>query len=672
MIRKYLMFGAILLSCQTFVTPQFVTASSNVTQNNIVKNEAMINSQNSSAKDIVQKKIDNLINRKAIEIPSLRTSNEKHFVLPNGKYEAVISPYELHYLDENNEYQNINTTLVAENRLASISSKSKELIVKNKTETDESVSAENAEDGKSFRAPRVPFDVRVPQTFNLGYSISKGEDNIEFVPVESYDVIGSQTSLSTIFYKDAWENTDVSLEVQRNGIKETIVLKNDLSPKKISYEVIGDIDGNLTSDVFSILPAWLVDAKGTKRVVNQQLRETDNKKYIDLEIDAVGLTYPITIDPTTITSTISGVENGKVYTFDVPKNATNISASATVTSQDYSKITSVSKTGTTTSSSGTVVPASNVNTAFSITNINVTATITNTSGSSPGDPPGQTRTTEPSDVGITSTTTTCFSKDFASSYASSTFEAKYTSIFSGGIKNHCELFVNGVSNASVNAPLGVLQSTGIKLNIAQNISLVNGSFKLNNGSTSYTVGNLSGAASKVIPLGTGIIPGTNSIAFSAASGSKANIVISVTYTLVTQLVSPNGGETVDASTPIQWLAGEDQNKPQSSLQYQIQLSGDNGVTWKDLLSLTPPGDTSATIDFRTIAPTTTALIRIRSFNGTTYGAWDESDAVFSVRHLATTYEYDQAGRLANVYLTSGKKITYTYDSNGNLISKVVS
>ncbi|MFC4812910.1 RHS repeat domain-containing protein [Paenibacillus sp. GCM10023250] len=145
-----------------------------------------------------------------------------------------------------------------------------------------------------------------------------------------------------------------------------------------------------------------------------------------------------------------------------------------------------------------------------------------------------------------------------------------------------------------------------------------------------------------------------------------------TYTLTTQLLSPNGGETIDALTTIQWLAGEDPNKPQSGLQYQVQFSGDGGSTWKDLISLSLPGATSASVDFRTIAPSTNALIRIRAFNGSTYGAWDQSNAVFTVRHLATTYEYDQAGRLVYVYLTTGKKITYTYDNNGNLLSKVVS
>ncbi|MFC4812519.1 hypothetical protein [Paenibacillus sp. GCM10023250] len=516
MLKNKLIVGLMLLSCLTVLLPNFSVASSK-SSNNAIKKETVIFSNNSSAKDILQKKINNLTNRKAVEVTNLRSSNEKHFRLPDGKYEAVVSPYAIHYLDENNEYQNINTTIVAGNRLSSINSKSKELRQESEIEKMER---------KDFRAPRVPFDVVLPQTFNIGYSISKGNDKIEFIPQGGLDVIGSQSAPSVITYKNAWDNTDVSLEVLGNGLKETIILKNNQSPQKISYEVIGDIKGNLTSTEFSILPAWMEDSKGTKRTVNQSYREADGKKYIDFEFDLSGLVYPITIDPTTTTSSFTGMENGKTYSFDVPANASQISAAATVTSQDYSQITSLYQLGTTSSSSGTITPSSRINTTFPITNFNVRGYVVTPGGFEPGDPPPASKVPTDSDSSITATSASCFSKDFDSSYVTKMFEIRSSSV-SRSLR--CELFVDGVSNSSETAGGGrVIQQTGINLNVTQNISLLNGSFKLNNSSTTYTIGNLSGTASKVITLGSNVIPGKNSITFNATTYSKANMVI--TYT----------------------------------------------------------------------------------------------------------------------------------------------
>jgi hypothetical protein len=76
----------------------------------------------------------------------------------------------------------------------------------------------------------------------------------------------------------------------------------------------------------------------------------------------------------------------------------------------------------------------------------------------------------------------------------------------------------------------------------------------------------------------------------------------------------------------------DYSTPQSQLQYQIQLSPDNGQTWKDIVALTSPGATSYNYDFTNEPETSTAKIRIRAYDGTSYGPWDESNGVFTIQH----------------------------------------
>lgn len=70
----------------------------------------------------------------------------------------------------------------------------------------------------------------------------------------------------------------------------------------------------------------------------------------------------------------------------------------------------------------------------------------------------------------------------------------------------------------------------------------------------------------------------------------------------------------------------------SSLQYNIQLSSDNGSTWKDIVGLTNAGVTSYDYDFINESESSTSKIRVRAFDGASYGAWDESDGVFTIQH----------------------------------------
>ncbi|ESU71177.1 hypothetical protein T260_15140 [Geobacillus thermopakistaniensis] len=72
--------------------------------------------------------------------------------------------------------------------------------------------------------------------------------------------------------------------------------------------------------------------------------------------------------------------------------------------------------------------------------------------------------------------------------------------------------------------------------------------------------------------------------------------------------------------------------PQNMLQYHIQLSTNNGQSWKDIVTLTSPGATSYTYDFTNEPETSLAKIRIRAYDGTSYGPWDESNGVFTIQH----------------------------------------
>ncbi|WP_163102250.1 DNRLRE domain-containing protein [Peribacillus alkalitolerans] len=69
-----------------------------------------------------------------------------------------------------------------------------------------------------------------------------------------------------------------------------------------------------------------------------------------------------------------------------------------------------------------------------------------------------------------------------------------------------------------------------------------------------------------------------------------------------------------------------------AMQYQIQLSTNNGSSWKNIIALTSVGVTNYLYDFINEAETSTAKIRIRAYDGSAYGPWDESNGVFTIVH----------------------------------------
>lgn len=98
------------------------------------------------------------------------------------------------------------------------------------------------------------------------------------------------------------------------------------------------------------------------------------------------------------------------------------------------------------------------------------------------------------------------------------------------------------------------------------------------------------------------------------------------------LTSPNGGESLNSLHTVTWSPATDIDTNQPTLRYQLQLSTNNGSSWKDLVALTPPGAISNIYDFINELETSTAKIRVRAYDGTSYSEWDESNGVFTIQH----------------------------------------
>jgi hypothetical protein len=516
------------------------------------------------------------------EMLNKRTRNSKTWINFDGSYTTEIYPYDIHYQDENGNWHNINTDLYDEADLDQVDfpvakegaeefriMKTASLNMKKKNILDR--------DMMDYQGLKVPFDCRIPKNFKRGYTVGKGENKLRFIPVAASPAKGylEEGKKNCIHYQDAWNDTDVCLEVMPNGVKETIILKSDRAPFSFSFEVDGPLEDDLTAGNLKLQPAWLQDANGEKRDVSQTVRREGEKTYIDLVADVTGLVYPIEIDPTVIISP-DATAGKDTY-------VTTQSSSSNYGSQGYAYV------GVGSSTSDIFYALMQFDVSTIPTNAHIIQATLDLNVYNGGNSLNY-------DFGIYHVLSD-WDENTVNWNNKPPFESTPSVIVSIGAFSWYSLDVT---------PLVIDWVEGSKTNYGLLIKKEGA--------------NVTGAWKQFYTSDA-----------SESNRPKLTINYNIPPTAPT-VTSPNGGETWNAQHTITWNPSTDVETTQGSLQYQIQLSPDNGQTWKDIVPLTPPGATSFEYDFTNEPETSLAKIRIRAYDGTSYGPWDESDGVFTIQH----------------------------------------
>lgn len=271
------------------------------------------------------------------EIPELRTPYSKTFETNvTGEMKQEISTHRLHFETIDGQLYDINTSLTAIDslELEQFADTSQDLLANRaevkvnsthasllKTSKHRVVSKENynklnqlksATNDKQlqrqeksalqnfYTSLEVPFEFNIAKNIVDGYSMRLNGTQLTFIPIGAKASIGKVDSekQNVIRYENPWPSTILSLTVTSDGIKEEIVLKDNNAPKKLSFEVRGELDKQMKAGDLLLSPAWLTDSNGIWREVKMSLNQQQNKTYLNLEWDQSGLNYPITIDPT--------------------------------------------------------------------------------------------------------------------------------------------------------------------------------------------------------------------------------------------------------------------------------------------------------------------------------------------------------------------------------------
>ncbi|MGF9909413.1 DNRLRE domain-containing protein [Brevibacillus porteri] len=511
------------------------------------------------------------------ELPNKRTQNSKHYLLSDGSFQAVIFMGDVHYEDEHGNLQNIDTDLYDEADFDVMEfpvSQQKCDAFKARREIVEGAKKKGVLDREKFdfHALRVPFAATISRNFRKGYSVGKGENKLTFKPIGASVSIGrlNDEKRNEIEYQDAWNDVDVKLELTERGVKETLILKTEKAPTSFSFQVEGNIADDLTAGELLLENAWLEDAVGTHRDVQQTVRRENGKVFVDIVADATGLVFPVVVDPTVgvgvshfkraVNRYFSDLTTGlKVGTYD--EDQSNQSTYSTLLKFDVS---SIPLRATVQSAYFEMYHYANAGRAAT-TDIQVRECLT----------------------------------DWVSSggYPS----VNYTIVASKSIYNN-ELgwhswYIDSLVQKWID---GTAVNNGFELSAPSNLTTydqVKIFYDPNHSDTTL----------------------------------RPKLTIRYNQTPTTPVViSPNGGETWDGQHTISWSASTDPDG--DSLRYQIQLTTDGGSTWKDIVALTGWGAASYPYNFANEPETSLAKVRIRAYDGSAYSPWDESNGVFRILH----------------------------------------
>lgn len=271
------------------------------------------------------------------EVKEKRTHNAKHFLMDDGSMKAEIHEGNVHYQDEANNWEEINTALVDEADIdvtamkvsKDMAREAKEITNNNKAKAKKGIDRSQT----NFRSIKVPFDTVIPKDYSKGYSVAKGKDKLTFKPINANKSIGmiDKKEKNRIHYKNVWKHTDVDLIVTNGGVKEFIYLLNENAPKKFSFEMNTKLKDDLRLGELLIEPLWMEDDKGTIKYIKPTIAVEGKKNVLHIEIDTEGMSYPITVDPSVRLYAYGGDSAGAASNYPSTTHSTTLWAGESYT-----------------------------------------------------------------------------------------------------------------------------------------------------------------------------------------------------------------------------------------------------------------------------------------------------------------------------------------------------
>ncbi|WP_410514026.1 hypothetical protein PaeBR_06325 [Paenibacillus sp. BR2-3] len=256
-----------------------------------------INDSATIAKDqqIEESILGSLLNKskEPIELVDQRTQFTRTFKNSDDTYTTVSSGQSINYYNNNNKWEPIDTDIVLD----------------------------NTKSGYDYEVSKNNIKTKFPKSINNSIRIG---DDVKTIQYKAMSTSGSQAVITNnkIQYTNAWKNTDLIYQVNNDFIKMEIQLKNSEAPNKFRFELITHgLSYRVNSDhsidfvnkqnkvEYTIPPMWVKDSSSNDLrydLIQMEIEKSDSKSYISMTLNDQGLVYPLVIDPTTISISVSG------------------------------------------------------------------------------------------------------------------------------------------------------------------------------------------------------------------------------------------------------------------------------------------------------------------------------------------------------------------------------
>ena len=264
------------------------------------------------------------------EDTALRTAKSKHIRMSDGSYYAAVYANDVHFLNDEGEWEEIDNTLIASNASGNDD-------ISGVATTNGKINVKFANSSNSSKLIAIKTDDYKISFGLVGANSAKGITVSNPEPLgedisELERLLDVKKSISSVVYNDILENTDLEYIVSGNRIKENIIVKEksdsyvyefDMKLNKLTAEIASDgtivlKDEKSGESIFVIALPYMYDANGeTSDAVTYSLEKIKNKEYrITVTADSAWMNdksraYPVTIDPP-IGFSANGVEDAYV------------------------------------------------------------------------------------------------------------------------------------------------------------------------------------------------------------------------------------------------------------------------------------------------------------------------------------------------------------------------
>lgn len=166
------------------------------------------------------------------EIHELRTRNSKTYRLSNGSFNCVVSADDIHYLNSDGVFEDIDSSIVEETTQQKYRYRNKanswHVFFSDYLVDDDAILVQNADASVTLSL----------QGGNSQYSVQKTEDLAE-CELEYY--VGISKDDRAVVYQNVFDNVDVVYSARTGAVKEDIILKDGSTQNSFDFAI--NLDG---------------------------------------------------------------------------------------------------------------------------------------------------------------------------------------------------------------------------------------------------------------------------------------------------------------------------------------------------------------------------------------------------------------------------------------------